>query len=130
MDITNKIIEINGGLLTSLLIYKEFSFEQSVRFLPEAVRTVVNVVSLQDVSQFTSSDSTSSVMALMQKIDIDLLALNTSIEPILAKDGMLVLLPKIMGLISSSNDGGMSVEGSQKTVWFSMDKKDKAHCDE
>ena len=130
MDITNKIIEINGGLLTSLLIYKEFSFEESVRFLPEAVRTVVNVVSLQDISQFMSPEGRSSVMVLMQKIDIDLLALNTSIEPVLAKDGMLVLLPKIMGLISSNSDGAIGVEGGKQTVWFSMGEKDKAHCDE
>ncbi len=130
MDITNKIIEINGGLLTSLLIYKEFSFEQAVRFLPEAVRTVVNVVSLQDVSQFMLPDSTSFQVGVMQKIDIDLLALNTSIDPLLAEEGMSVLLPKIMMLIGSSSEDDISVDNGRKTVWFSMDETDKAHCDE
>lgn len=128
MDIANRLIDTNGGLLTSLLIYKEFNFEQAVRFLPQAMSAVVKLVTYEGSVQLPSSDGAISLAKLMQKIDINLLAVNTSIDPVLAHAGITELLPKILELLGNGQHGSAAVRGD-KTVWFDV-KNGKTFCDD
>lgn len=128
MDIANRLIDTNGGLLTSLLIYKEFNFEQAVRFLPQAVSAVVKLVTYEGSVQLPSSDGAISHAKLLQKIDINLLAVNTSIDPVLAHAGVSELLPKILELLGIDQHGSAAVRGD-KPVRFDV-KNGKTFCDD
>ncbi len=128
MDIANRLIDTNGGLLTSLLIYKEFNFEQAVRFLPQAMSVVVKLVTYEGSVQLPSSDGVISLAKLIQKIDINLLAVNTSIDPVMAHAGISELLPKILELLGNYQHGPAAVRGD-KTVWSDV-KNGKNFCDD
>lgn len=103
MHNVKQIIERNAGLLTSLLIYREFSFEEANRFLPQAVSEIVTLLATEDkrllTARFHALDT-----SLMQQIDIHSLAGAVAIDVDQARDGVSVLLPRLFDLIAHEGD--------------------------
>ncbi len=113
MKIVNEIIEKNGGLLISLLVYREFSFDQATRFLPLMVNTAIDIMKQQEVALLLSASGAISMEALLQKIDINFLAEKIAIEPRLAESGVVVLLPRLLGLLTNHENCFSVTQGEQ-----------------
>lgn len=132
MNITHRIIEANGGLLTSLLIYKEFSFDQAVRFLPQAIHAIVGAAIHEKKVQPTVLERNAFMVVLNERIDVGLLAMSASIDPAQVKEGILVLLPKVLELIDGNSGSGSAEIDGGNSGWFTIsgDLKGKHHCDD
>lgn len=113
MDTMNEIIKNNAGLLTSLLIYREFNFEQATRFLPQAANAAMAVVKKEDLACMSLAGTPLSLEALLQKIDINLLAVTAAIEPELARSGVAALLPKLLELLGNGERGFTAAQGDR-----------------
>jgi hypothetical protein len=101
MEKMNEIIEHNVGLLTSLLIYSEFNFDQAHRFLPYAAQTVMGAVAVSEISVSNSAARALSLSTLLQTVDINALAAKAAIDPQLARAGLIALLPKLLELLGT-----------------------------
>lgn len=121
MNRVNEIIETNSGLLTSLLIYKEFSFGQATQFLPQAVRAIAAVISDEHVATASAAGSHLPVATLLQKIDINLLAVAAAIDVEQASDGVAALLPKMLELLGSGECGFTAVLGERMVLFGAID---------
>ena len=115
MEKMNEIIESNAGLLTALLIYSEFTFEQAKRFLPHAARTITGAEAASGVTVLNAAARTLSHSTLLQTIDINALAAKAAIDPALARAGLIALLPKLLEL-SSTHGNGVAAPAADKAL--------------
>lgn len=120
MNIVNEIIETNSGLLTSLLIYKEFNFEQASQFLPQAVRAIAAVISDEEVTAVSLAGSHLPVATLLRKVDINRLAVTAAIDVEQASAGVVALLPKLLELLGSNERGFSAVLGERMVLFGAM----------
>lgn len=101
MEKMNEIIERNVGLLTSLLIYSEFNFDQAHCFLPHAAHAAMGAVTVSEISVSNSAARALSLSTLLQTVDINALAAKAAIDPQLARAGLVALLPKLLELFGT-----------------------------
>lgn len=117
MNIVSEIVENNSGLLTSLLIYKEFRFDQASAFLPHAVRSIVAVVMEQADNDRFVSERSCAIATLMQQIDIPKLAADVAIDVERASTGVAALLPKVLEIMVCGENGVTAVQGDRVVMF-------------
>lgn len=100
MDITGRIIRENAGLLISQLVYREFSFEEASRFLPLALRSMMEVAAPARELMFLSASEHEATQFIVNSIDIETLAERAGIETDLARAGITGLAPRVLELLA------------------------------
>lgn len=99
MNILTTLLADKGSDLIANLTQEGFSLEQAQRFLPEASKALMAVLSRGDEGM--------DLGATLGKLDIAGLAAQTGIDAGLASNGIRALLPSIADKLGGNDLGGM-----------------------